>query len=194
LIPPDEKTLGYLGEMGADVSERVVSDDDAVYEEEHEFDQGSIEPLVACPDSIEDVRPVNDVTGVRIDQAFLGSCTNGRLEDLRAAVEVLNGEKVSKDVRLIVSPASKRVYAQAVREGLVDRFLESGAVMCASTCGPCFGGHSGILGSGEVCISTSNRNFVGRMGAPDSKVYLASPYTVAASAIYGEITDPRCIK
>jgi 3-isopropylmalate/(R)-2-methylmalate dehydratase large subunit len=193
LIPPDEKTMEFLGEGNDVLSESCMSDDDANFQQEHTFDLGSIEPLVACPDGPADVRPASEVKSVNIDQAFLGSCTNGRLEDIRAAVDILKGKRISKDVRFIVSPASRRIFADAVREGLIESLLESGAVVCGPTCGPCFGGHTGILGSGEVCISTSNRNFVGRMGAPDSKVYLASPYTVAASALTGEITDPRCI-
>jgi homoaconitase/3-isopropylmalate dehydratase large subunit len=170
LIPPDEKTMEFLGEKNTSSLESFMSDDDANFQEEHAFDLGSIEPLVACPDGPADVRPASDTKGVKIDQAFLGSCTNGRLEDIRAAVDVLRGKRISKEVRFIVSPASRRIFAEAVKEGLVEsllesgavvceNLLESGAVVCAPTCGPCFGGHTGILGSGETCISTSSRNF-----------------------------------
>lgn len=193
LIPPDENTIEFLGEKHRVSSESLMSDDDAYFQEEHAFDLGSVGPLVACPDSPADIRPASEIKGVKIDQAFLGSCTNGRLEDLRAAVDVLKGKRISENVRFIVSPASRRIFADAVRERLIESLLESGATVCGPTCGPCFGGHAGILGSGETCISTSNRNFVGRMGAPDSRVYLASPCTVAASALTGVITDPRCI-
>lgn len=191
IVQPDEKTTRFLDEINVEDATMISSDEDAVYKEEHEFELNGIEPQVACPHSVDNVKPVGDLKGVKIDQAFLGSCTNGRLEDVRAATEILKGEKVSKDVRLIISPASQRIYMQALNEGLLEALLDSGAVICNSTCGACFGGHLGILAKGEVCISSSNRNFLGRMGSRDSEVYLASPYTVAASALCGEITDPR---
>jgi homoaconitase/3-isopropylmalate dehydratase large subunit len=137
------------------------------------------------------VKPVSKVSNAKIDQAVLGSCTNGRLEDLRIAAEVLRGKKVHPDVRLLVIPASSDVYREALREGLVEGFIESGAILCHSCCGPCNGGHMGLLASGEVCISSSSRNFKNRMGSPGSEVYLASPATVAASAIEGKVADPR---
>jgi 3-isopropylmalate/(R)-2-methylmalate dehydratase large subunit len=133
---------------------------------------------------------VKEVEGIRIDQAFLGSCTNGRLEDLEAAAEILRGKKVSKGVRMIVTPASQEVYLEALKAGLLEVFVEAGAVVCNPTCGACFGGHMGLLAPGEVCISSSNRNFVGRMGSPEAEIYLASPATVAASALAGKIVDP----
>jgi 3-isopropylmalate dehydratase large subunit len=191
IIATDEGARDESGDTGINVPDAILSDEDAVYQEVHEFDLDSIEPMVASPNHGFDAKPVHDLMGVRIDQAYLGSCTNGRLEDIRAAAEVLDGEKVPRDVRLLVSPASRKIYEMAIREGLVEKLLDSGAVMCGPSCGPCFGGHSGLLGDGEVCVSSSNRNFTGRMGSRDSEVYLASPYTVAASALYGELTDPR---
>jgi 3-isopropylmalate/(R)-2-methylmalate dehydratase large subunit len=137
------------------------------------------------------VKPVSQVIGVKVDQAFIGSCTNGRLEDLRLAAEILKGKKVKEGVRLLVIPASQEVYLQALREGLIEIFVEAGGFVCNPTCGPCLGGHMGILAPSEVCISSSNRNFTGRMGSPEASVYLASPATVAASALTGRITDPR---
>jgi 3-isopropylmalate/(R)-2-methylmalate dehydratase large subunit len=137
------------------------------------------------------VKNVSEVAGVEVDQAFIGSCTNGRLEDLRLAAEILKGRKVKNEVRMLVIPASKEVYLQALREGLLEIFVEAGGLVCNPTCGPCLGGHLGILASGEVCISSSNRNFIGRMGSTEANVYLASPATVAASALTGKITDPR---
>jgi len=132
----------------------------------------------------------NQVEGVEINQAFLGSCTNGRLEDLRLAADVLKGHKVHDDVRFLVVPASKNIYLDALKEGIIETFLEAGAIVCNPGCGPCLGAHMGVLGSEEVCISSTNRNFVGRMGDPKSKVYLANPAVVASSAIAGEITGP----
>jgi len=191
IVPSDEKTIKYLVDVGAESDMKLSSDEDAVYQEEYRFDLGKIEPQVACPHNVDNVKPVGELKNVKIDQGFIGSCTNGRIEDLRAVAEILKGEKVSKDARLIVSPASAKIYAQALKEGIMETLLDAGAVICNSNCAACFGGHMGILAKGEVCISSSNRNFIGRMGSKDSRVYLASPYTVAASALYGEITDPR---
>jgi len=134
---------------------------------------------------------VSKLVGVKIDQAFLGSCTNGRLEDLQLAAGILKGKKIKNSVRLLVSPASQEIYLQALREGLLEIFVEAGGFVCNPTCGPCWGGHFGVLASGEACISSSNRNFIGRMGSPKAGVYLASPATVAASALAGKIADPR---
>jgi len=140
---------------------------------------------------VDNVKSVNDVEGIEVNQAFIGSCTNGRIEDLRLAAQILKGRKVKRGTRLLVIPASRTIYQQALREGLIEIFVESGAVVCNPTCGPCLGGHLGILASDEICISSSNRNFIGRMGSAKAKIYLASPATVAASAITGKITDPR---
>jgi homoaconitase/3-isopropylmalate dehydratase large subunit len=150
-----------------------------------------MEPVAACPHRVDNVKPVKDVAGTRVNQCLLGTCTNGRLEDLQAAWEVLEGKQVHRDTRMLVFPASQRVNLAAVRAGLMERFIEAGAVWMNPGCGPCLGAHEGALASGEACISTANRNFKGRMGNPDSEIYLASPQSVAAAAITGEITDPR---
>ena len=136
-------------------------------------------------------KPISEVGSIEIDQAFLGSCTNGRFEDLQIAAEILKGQKIHKDVRLIVTPASRETYMQALQQGIIEVLMQAGAIVTNSTCGACIGGHLGVLGPEEVCISSTNRNFKGRMGHPDSLVYLASPATVAASALTGKITDPR---
>ncbi|MGB9959267.1 MAG: homoaconitase large subunit [Candidatus Bathyarchaeales archaeon] len=190
IVAPDEKTLGYLN-LNPKQAELLKSDPDASYEKIMEVDASSLEPQVACPHSVDNVKNVSEVSGVEVDQAFLGSCTNGRIEDLRLAAQILRGRKIKKGVRLLVIPASREVYLQALREGLLETFVNAGAVVCNPTCGPCLGGHLGILAQGEVCISSSNRNFIGRMGSTKAHVYLASPATVAASAVTGKITDPR---
>lgn len=191
VVPPDRKTAAYLKPRVNGAIEALRSDVDSRYERTIEVDVGGLQPMVACPNSVDNVKPASEVSGVKIDQAFIGSCTNGRIEDLRAAARILKGKKVDKDVRLIVIPASQKVYRQALREGILKVFVESGAVVANPNCGPCLGGHMGLLAPGETCISSSNRNFVGRMGSPSAKIYLASPVTVAASALAGEIVDPR---
>lgn len=148
-------------------------------------------PQVACPHNVDNVKPVYKVEGKHIDQAFLGSCTNGRIEDLRIAAEILKDGKIHEDVRMIVVPASKDVYMKAVKEGIIETFIKAGAIVCNPGCGPCLGAHMGVLGPKEVCISTSNRNFKGRMGDPTSKIYLANPAVVAKSAMEGVITSPE---
>jgi 3-isopropylmalate/(R)-2-methylmalate dehydratase large subunit len=169
----------------------MKSDADAKYEKTVEIDVTDLEPQVACPSSVDNVKPISKVGDVKINQAFIGSCTNGRIEDLRIAAQILKGKKVKNDVRALVIPASQEVYAQAIKEGLIEVFTEAGALVCGATCGPCLGGHIGLLASGETCVSTSNRNFIGRMGSPLANVFLASPATVAASALTGKLTDPR---
>jgi len=194
IIEPDENTLKFLeGRTNEPLEsfEWLKSDHDASYERVVDLDVANVEPQVSCPPSVDNVKPASKVTGVKVDQAFIGSCTNGRLEDLRLAADILKGRKVKNGVRLLVIPASQEVYLQALREGLLEIFVEAGGSVCNPTCGPCLGGHLGILASGEVCISSSNRNFIGRMGSPEAIVYLASPATVAASALAGRITDPR---
>ncbi len=192
IIEPDDKTKDYLAWVEKDY-EALTSDEDAVYQEERSYDITDLEPQVAYPPNVDNVKGVSEFKETKIHQAFLGSCTNGRIEDLRAAAELLKGEKIHKDVRMIVMPASRKIYMQAMEEGLFDIFLDANATICAPSCGPCFGGHGGILAAGEACISSTNRNFVARMGSPESSVYLASPWTVAASALYGQITDPRSV-
>jgi 3-isopropylmalate/(R)-2-methylmalate dehydratase large subunit len=172
----------------------LKSDVDARYEKVVEFEASKLEPTVACPSSVDNVKPVSEVGNVPIEQAFIGSCTNGRLEDLRMVAQIMKGKTVKDGVRALVIPASQEVYRQAVNEGLVEIFTDAGALVCGSACGPCLGGHIGLLAAGETCVSTSNRNFIGRMGSTQASVYLASPATVAASALMGKITDPREIE
>lgn len=191
IIAPDEKTIEYVSQRAKKEWEVYTSDPDAHYVEIYEWDAGKIEPVVAWPFLPSNVHPVTESTHITIDQAFIGSCTNGRLEDLRIAAAVLKGKKVHPYVRCIVIPASKKVYMQALKEGLIDIFMEAGCVVSVSTCGPCLGGHMGILAEGERCISTSNRNFPGRMGHPKSEAYLANPAVVAASAVLGRIAHPE---
>jgi len=193
IIEPDEKAVEWVKSRTKEEFQVVRNDPDATFEEVIKMDISKLEPQVAKPPSPGNAVPVSEVEGIKIDQAFIGSCTNGRMEDMRAAAKILKGRVIPKEVRCIVIPASKEVYVQAMHEGLFDIFLEAGCVICNPHCGPCIGGSSGVLGPGEVCISSSNRNFIGRMGSKESKVYLASPYTVAASAVKGEITDPRKI-
>ena len=190
LINPDEKTLRYVEKLAKRPFEPLRSDPDADYEKTLEIDVNRLEPMIACPHAVDNVKPVRSVEDVKIDQAFIGSCTNGRIEDLRAAARILRGRRISRGVRMIVTPASRRVYLQALREGLIEIFIEAGALVTNPTCGACFGGHMGLLAPGEVCVSSSNRNFIGRMGSPEAEVYLASPVTVAASALAGRIVDP----
>ena len=156
-----------------------------------EFDASKIEPQVAFPHLPENTKNISEVGKVEIHQAVIGSCTNGHIEDLRAAAEILKGKKIHKEVRLIMLPATQKIYKQAMKEGLIDIFIDAEAVVSTPTCGPCLGGHMGILAKGERAIATTNRNFVGRMGSPKSEVYLASPYVAAASAIKGYICSPE---
>ncbi|MBC7120987.1 MAG: 3-isopropylmalate dehydratase large subunit [Candidatus Methanosuratus sp.] len=185
-IEADEKTVEFLGRDG----KRFSTDPDAMPQTIN-VDAGSLDPCVACPGSVANVKPVSEVEGAHVDQAFLGSCTNGRYEDLYEAARILRGRKIHEDTRMIVVPASKTVHMRAQRDGLLDIFLEAGAIIGVTGCGPCLGVHMGVIGEGEVAVSTSNRNFIGRMGARSSSVYLASPQTVAASAVEGKIADPR---
>jgi homoaconitase/3-isopropylmalate dehydratase large subunit len=188
---PDEQVEGYLKERTDEPFILIKADEDASYEKAYKEDVSDLEPQVAFPFSVDNVRAISKVGSVKIDQAVLGSCTNGRIEDLRAAVEVMAGRKIHPDVRMLVIPASYEVYQDSIREGILPRLIESGAIPCNPGCGPCMGAHMGLLASGEVCISSTNRNFRGRMGSPESELYLASPATVAASAVTGRITDPR---
>lgn len=194
MVPADDTTKAYLAEVGApDAYRPIDADEDAGYARTYGIDVEGMGPQVACPNNPANVKSVEEVAGTRIDMAFVGSCTNARIEDLRATAEILRGEKVASRVRMIVTPASQAIYRQAIKEGLVGVFLDAGATFTSSTCGPCFGGHMGVLAPKEVCISSTNRNYPGRMGSPEAQVYLGSPYTVAASALYGEITDPRAV-
>ena len=191
VVEYDAVTEEYLRELGRSPMIVVRSGRRAEVEDELRVECSKLEPMVAAPSRVDNVKPVREVEGTPIDQAFIGSCTNGRLEDLIEAAKILRGKKVKEGVRLIVTPASRRVYRDALRLGVLETLFEAGAIITNPTCGACVGTHLGVLGEGEVAISSSNRNFVGRMGHPSSKVYLASPATVAASAIRGVITDPR---
>ncbi|RLF97687.1 MAG: 3-isopropylmalate dehydratase large subunit, partial [Thaumarchaeota archaeon] len=190
IIKPDEKTRAFLGgDLGR--INIVEPDKGAEYVDEYIVGVSGLEPQVAKPSRVDDVTSVTEVEGIEVDQVFIGSCTNGRIEDLRAAARILKGRKIKSGIRLLVIPASRKVYLRALDEGLIKIFLEAGGAVYSPGCGPCMGGHIGILGDDEICISTSNRNFAGRMGSPKAKIYLASPLTAAASAITGKITDPR---
>jgi 3-isopropylmalate dehydratase large subunit len=194
ISPPDKKTIDYLTSHTENQFKSVLADSDANYDEELDFDFSELEPQVSCPHAVDNVKNVSEVAGTRIDQAFIGSCTNGRFEDLRIAAEILMNRTINENVRLIVCPASRDTYLAALNEGLIETIITSGGLVLNPGCGPCLGAHQGVLASGEAAISTSNRNFRGRMGSSEAKIYLGSPATAAASAVMGEITDPRDIK
>jgi len=189
----DEKTLEYCKEHSTKTPTVYEADADAVYAETYDIDLSKIKPTVAFPHLPENAHTVDEdvCKKTTIDQVVIGSCTNGRMEDLRIARDILKGKKVNKNVRCIVLPGTQKIYLQAIVEGIVTDLVEAGCAFSTPTCGPCLGGHMGILAAGERCVSTTNRNFVGRMGHVDSEVYLASPATAAASAIAGYIADPR---
>jgi len=193
LFAVDETTRAYVDGRTSRPYHVYQADAGAVYAQVIEIDVGQIEPQVAFPHLPENARPVSEAGDVSIDQVVIGSCTNGRLEDLRVAAELLRGRQVHPDVRCILIPGSQQVYLDALREGLVEAFIEAGAVVSTPTCGPCLGGHMGVLAAGERAVSTTNRNFRGRMGHPESEVYLAGPAVAAASAIAGKIAHPRDI-
>lgn len=169
----------------------MYPDPDADYEKVLEVDINGLLPQVARPPRVDDVVPVDNLDEISIDQAYIGSCTNGRLDDLAAAASILKGRKVHERVRLLVTPASYEVYKQAMARGILETIIDAGGCICHPGCGACFGGHMGILAPGETCISTTNRNFIGRMGSPDARIYLANPYVVAASAVAGRIVPPE---
>ncbi len=187
----DNKLENWIQKRSKEEYNVIHPDKEAIYEKTLEYNLSEITPMVAKPSSPGNAAEIENVEGIEIDQAFLGSCTNGRIEDLRIAAKILKGKSIDPKTRFIITPASKEVYITAMKEGLLDIFINAGAVVTHSTCGACIGGHMGVLGEGEVCISSTNRNFVGRLGAASSQVYLASPATVTTSAIYGKITDPR---
>jgi len=192
IIEPDIKTKEYLQHRVSSLTDfaSLKSDKDAQYERIAEFDVSKLEPQIACPSSVDNVKTISEIGDISIDQAFIGSCTNGRLEDLQIAAQIMKGKKIREGVRVLVIPASQEIYKQALTEGLIEIFTEAGAIFCGSACGPCLGGHIGLLAADETCVSTSNRNFIGRMGSTQANVYLASPAVVAASAITGKITNP----
>ncbi|GAV22458.1 3-isopropylmalate dehydratase large subunit [Carboxydothermus pertinax] len=191
IFPVDELTLEYVKSRAKREFQAFASDPDARYEAVYEINVEEIEPQVALPHLPENAVPVKEVSGKDIDQVVIGSCTNGRIEDLRVAAAILKGKKVKDYVRCIIIPGSQKVYRQALREGLIDIFLEAGAAVSTPTCGPCLGGHMGILAKGEKAVATTNRNFVGRMGHVESEVYLAGPAVAAASAVVGRIAHPE---
>ena len=193
IFPVAEQTLAYLREHGAKPPRVYAADPDAEYTRTVDIDLGALEPTVAFPHLPSNTRPVREAGDVAIDQVVIGSCTNGRISDMRIAAEVLRGHTVAERVRAIVIPATQRIWLQALEEGLLKVFAEAGCVVSPPTCGPCLGGHMGILAQGERCVATTNRNFVGRMGHVESEVYLASPAVAAASAIAGRITAPETI-
>jgi len=188
---PDERLTKWLEKHTKESYKLVFPDNDARYEKTFDYNLSDITPIVAKPSNPGNIATIEEVEGLEIDQAFLGSCTNGRMEDLRIAAKILKGNKVQSNTRLIITPASNQIYMEALKENLIEIFVEAGAVVTHSTCGACIGGQMGVLGSDEVCISSTNRNFTGRMGDPTSQIYLASPATVAASALKGRISDPR---
>jgi 3-isopropylmalate/(R)-2-methylmalate dehydratase large subunit len=186
-MKPDNKTENWLKDRVRSAYIPIVPDDDAVYEKILTFDLENLDRQIACPHTVDNVKPVEELKGTKIDQALIGTCTNGRMEDLREAAEILKGNRVASSVRLLVLPASYEIYKDALKEGLIEIFIDAGAVIINPGCGPCLGAHEGVPAPGEKVISTANRNFKGRMGSPESEIYLASPYTVAKAAITGVI-------
>jgi 3-isopropylmalate/(R)-2-methylmalate dehydratase large subunit len=191
IVPPDEKTKAYIEKRAKRPYQFYASDPDASYVEVREYDASQIEPQVAFPHLPENSRPVGEAQGIELDQVVIGSCTNGRIEDLRIAAQIIKGRKVHPHLRVIIIPGTQEIYLQAMREGILEAFVEAGAAVSTPTCGPCLGGHMGILAKGEKALATTNRNFVGRMGHPESEVYLAGPAVAAASAVTGVITSPE---
>ena len=190
IFPVDEKTIAYMEEHSTKSYTVYEADEDAEYDAVYRIELDKLEPTVAFPHLPENTKTVKEAGEVKIDQVVIGSCTNGRIDDLRAAAKVLEGRKVAKGVRVIVFPATQAIYLQAMEEGLLKTFIQAGAVVSTPTCGPCLGGHMGVLAAGERAVSTTNRNFVGRMGHVESEVYLASPAVAAASAVLGKIAEP----
>lgn len=193
IFPVDDVTLDYVKGRSLREYKVYTADDDAEYERVVEIDLSTLRPTVACPHLPENTKTVDEIEKIEIDQVVIGSCTNGRMEDMRIAASILNGKKVAKGVRCIVIPATQAIYLQCIKEGIAEIFVQAGAIVSTPTCGPCLGGHMGILASGEKAVSTSNRNFVGRMGHTKSEIYLASPAVAAASAVKGYIADPATV-
>lgn len=190
-VEPDKKTIQWLTPRTNKKYEIIKSDLNAEFEKIIDYDISKLEPQIACPHTVDNVKPVSEVTGTKINQALIGTCTNGRIEDLKITSEILGDKKISDRVRLLIFPASMEVFAQAMELGILQKLVKSGAVIMNPGCGPCLGAHEGALAPGEVCLSTANRNFKGRMGCKEAEIYLASPATVAISSLYGEITDVR---
>jgi 3-isopropylmalate/(R)-2-methylmalate dehydratase large subunit len=190
-VVPDQKTIEFVTQRTKKNFEVILPDEDAEYLKTYEFDVSELKPQIACPHSVDNVKPVKDVAGIKVHQVLIGSCTNGRLEDLKVAAEILDGKTVHPETRLLIIPASRNVYLEALKAGYIEIFVKAGALILNPGCGPCLGAHQGLLAPGEVCLSTTNRNFKGRMGSPESFIYLASPATAAFTAIKGEITEPE---
>ena len=194
IFPVDEQTEAYMKEHSTKSYTKYEADADAVYDEEYTIDLSALKPTVAFPHLPENTKTIDEVGDIKIDQVVIGSCTNGRISDMRIAADIIKGRHVAKGVRVIVIPGTQEVYLQMLEEGLTKAFIEAGAIVSTPTCGPCLGGHMGVMAAGEKCVSTTNRNFVGRMGHVDSEVYLASPAVAAASAITGKISCPCELK
>ncbi|MFH0917779.1 MAG: 3-isopropylmalate dehydratase large subunit [Candidatus Omnitrophota bacterium] len=197
IIEPDKVTKEYIVHRPSSIvhhAKYYKSDKDASYEKTYEWDVSDLEPQVACPHLPSNVVPAAKLSNVKLDQVVIGSCTNGRISDLRIAAGILKGKKIKSGLRLIIFPATQKIYLQAVKEGLAEIFVKAGGVFSTPTCGPCLGGHMGILAEGEVCLATTNRNFIGRMGSPKSFVYLSNPAVAAASAVTGKITHPEALQ
>ena len=191
IFPVDEKTIAYMKEHSTKAYKKYEADADAVYDEEYTIDLSTLRPTVAFPHLPENTKTIDEVGDIKIDQVVIGSCTNGRISDMRIAADIIKGRQVAPGVRVIVIPGTQEVYLQCIEEGLMTIFVKAGAVVSTPTCGPCLGGHMGVMAAGERAVSTTNRNFVGRMGHVDSEVYLASPAVAAASAITGKISSPE---
>jgi 3-isopropylmalate/(R)-2-methylmalate dehydratase large subunit len=190
IFPVDEVAKEYMREHSKREFTVYEADEDAEYDETYVIDLSELKPTVSFPHLPSNTRTIDQVGDVKIDQVVIGSCTNGRMDDMRIAAEILKGRKVAKNVRCIIIPATQAIYLQSMKEGLLETFIEAGAIVSTPTCGPCLGGYMGILAAGERCVSTTNRNFVGRMGHVDSEVYLASPAVAAISAVTGKISGP----
>ncbi|MDI9509031.1 MAG: 3-isopropylmalate dehydratase large subunit [Clostridiales bacterium] len=191
IFPVDEKTIEYINDHSTKAYTVYEADEDAEYEKTYVIDLSKIKPTVAFPHLPENTHTIDQIEDIKIDQVVIGSCTNGRIDDLRAAAKVLEGRRVAKGMRAIIFPATQNIYLQAIEEGLITTFINAGAIVSTPTCGPCLGGHMGVLAAGERAVSTTNRNFVGRMGHVESEIYLASPAVAAASAITGKISGPE---
>ncbi|WP_394886120.1 3-isopropylmalate dehydratase large subunit [Clostridium butyricum] len=190
-IAIDEKVIDFVTSKGREVKEIVQADADAKYEKVLTYDLNNLNPKVACPNSVDNIKDINEVEGIELDEIFLGACTNGRLEDLEIAAGILKGKKIDPNVRFLVTPASREVYLEALEKGILKILMESGAMINNPGCSTCFGATNGVLARNERLLSTANRNFRGRVGSGQSEIYLASPATIATSALYGKITDPR---
>jgi len=189
----DDVTNNYLNLIGIPDSSYspIFADKDAEYFDEFEYDLSNIKPVIACPHTVDNAKPVTEMAGLEIQQCLIGTCTNGRLSDFKIAADILKGKKISSNVRLLILPASKDILEKSLRAGIIETLVKAGATLLPPGCGPCLGAHQGVLAPGEICLSTANRNFRGRMGCKEAEIYLASPATVAASAVFGRITDPR---